>query len=133
MESIPENIFIKDLRKKYSIKNVKNNINPVIGEYDDPFNQCQGIVNLSISNGGNTIIYGNADSGKETLLSTIIYDVITAHYSEEAWIYILDFGSEALKIFKESPNVGDVVFVNEVEKINRFFDMLQRELIYKFK
>ena len=131
LESIPETIFLKDLKKKYRVTKGKNEIIPIIGEYDDPFNQRQGIVQINLSNGGNTIIFGNAESGKETLLSTMIYDLITTYDSEEVQLYLLDFGTEALKIYKESPHVGDVVFINDVEKINRFFEMIQKEIKHR--
>ena len=125
LENIPETIFIKDVRKKYQVKVKENIVNPIIGEYDDPYNQRQGVVELNLSILGNTIIYGNADSGKETLLSTMVYDLITTYTSEEMQLYLLDFGTEALKIYGNSPQVGDVVFINDKEKINRFFNMLQ--------
>lgn len=128
MDDIPENIYIDKIRKKYNVKNTKNNISPVIGEFDDPFNQRQGVLNLNLSNDGNTIIFGNADSGKETLLSTIVYDTITNYSPDEVQLYLFDFGSEALKIFKNSPHVGDVVFMNDAEKISRFFSMIQNEV-----
>ena len=127
LDEIPKNIYIDKLKKKYQVKNeYDGQICCVIGEYDDPYNQKQGIVKLDFTADGNTIIYGNAESGKETLLSTITYDLMQTYSSEDVWIYILDFGSEALKIFKESPHVGDVVFIGENEKIGRFFDMIQR-------
>lgn len=128
LENIPETIYINQIRKKYHVENTKNVVSPVIGEYDDPFNQRQGVVHLNLSNDGNTIIYGNADSGKETLLSTIVYDIITNYDTEEAQLYLFDFGSEALKIFKKSPHVGDVVFMNDTEKVSRFFEMIQKEI-----
>ena len=128
LDDIPENIYIDKIRKKYNVKNIKNNISPVIGEFDDPFNQRQGVLNLNLSNDGNTIIFGNADSGKETLLSTIVYDTITNYSPDEVQLYLFDFGSEALKIFKKSPHVGDVVFMNDTEKISRFFSMIQNEV-----
>lgn len=128
LENIPENIYLKDTKKKYNIKHKKNYITPVIGEYDDPYNQRQGIVELNLSDNGNTLIYGSADSGKETLLSTLIYDTMTTYNTKEVQMYLLDFGSEALKIFKDSPLVGDVVFMEDTEKIGRFFDMIQKEL-----
>ncbi len=126
LENIPETIYIKDIKEKYSIKPIKNNIDPVIGEYDDPYNQQQGIVSLKLSTEGNAIIFGNAESGKETLLSTMVYDTITTYSSDEAQLYLLDFGSEALKIFKGTPHIGDIVFINDAEKISRFFDMIQK-------
>ena len=124
LENIPETIMVQDLRKKYNIKNENNIIAPIIGEFDDPNNQRQNIKQLNLLQDGNTIIYGNADSGKETLLSTIVYDTIVNHSPDEVWIYLLDFGSEALKIYKGAPHVGDVVFINEDEKIGRFLDMI---------
>lgn len=128
LEDIPENIYVDSLKKKYHLKNQSEGINAIIGEYDDPYSQKQGIVDLNLSRDGNTIIYGNAESGKETLLSTIIFDLITSYSSSDLWLYILDFGSEALKVFKNSPHVGDVVFANESEKISRFFEMIQEEI-----
>ena len=128
LDSIPETIYIKDLREKYCVTEEENNIQPVIGEYDDPQTQSQGIVELDISNGGNTLIYGNADSGKETLLSTVVYDTITNYSSDDVWLYLLDFGSEALKIFKGCPHVGDITFIGDSEKIDRFFRMIQDEI-----
>ncbi len=128
MENIPEEIFIEDVKQKYNIKVEKNVINPVIGEYDDPFNQRQGIVQIDFSKQGNVVIYGNAESGRETLLSTMVYDLITTHTADEVELYILDFGSEALKIFKDAPVVGDVAFLSDNEKIGRLFEMIQKEI-----
>ena len=128
LENIPETIYIKDLKNKYKVKYEKNIIAPVIGEYDDPSNQYQGIVKLELSKDGNTIIYGSADSGKETLLNAVIYDTMTTYSPNEAQMYLMDFGSEALKIFKESPSVGDVILAGEDEKISRFFDMIEKEI-----
>jgi len=128
LDNIPELIFVEDVKQKYNFKNKENNINPIIGEYDDPNNQRQGIVGMNLSEQGNTIIYGNAESGKETLLSTMVYDLISSYTTEEVQLYLLDFGTEALKIYKKAPQVGDVVFANDTEKISRFFDMIQKEI-----
>lgn len=128
VESIPETIYAEDIKKKYKITDNKNQISPVIGEYDDPDNQRQGPVLLDISNGGNTAIFGSSDSGKETLLSTMCYEIMLKHSPDEAQLYIFDFGSEALKAFSKSPNVGDVVFSNDDEKVRRFFDFMQKEM-----
>lgn len=128
LDSIPETIYLEDIRNKYKIKDTKNIIAPIIGEYDDPFNQRQGAVSLNLSGEGNTIIFGNAESGKETLVNAVVFDTMTKHTADEAQFYLLDFGSEALKIFKNSPNVGDVVFADESEKMERLYGMLQKEL-----
>ena len=128
LENIPENIYIKDLKEKYKIKTILNEIAPVVGEYDDPENQSQGIVQINLTKNGNTLIFGSADSGKETLLSAIVYDTMTTYSPDEAQMYIIDFGSEALKIFKNSPNVGDVIFSSDDEKLDRFIKMIEKEI-----
>lgn len=128
LNTIPETIYLEDIRKKYNVKVNNNVIDPVIGEYDDPSKQLQNVMKLNLSNGGNAIIYGNAESGKETLISTMVYDIITNYTPDLVNMYILDFGSEALKIFKNAPHVGDVILANEKEKMARFFMMLQKEL-----
>ena len=129
LENVPETIFVDNLKKKYHIKTGKNEVNALIGEYDDPYNQRQGIVELDLLKGGNIVIFGNAESGKETLLSTMVYSLITTYTSEQVQLYLLDFGSETLKIFKNSPHVGDTIFVGEDEKLSRFFDMIQDEIL----
>ncbi len=138
LNKIPNNIYIKDLQNKYNYTVIKNEINPIIGEYDDPNNQRQGLLTLPLSKDGNTIIYGNAASGKEDLLSTIIYSTITTHSSNEVDFYILDFGTGLLNAFSKAPQVGDVVFPYEEEKVTNLFKMLnqmilaRKEILSKF-
>ena len=128
LENIPEIIMLGKTKEKYKIEKKENEVIPVIGEYDDPYNQRQGPVELDFKKQGNIIVYGNAESGKETLISTMVYDIITTYTVCEAQMYLLDFGSEALKIFKDAPHVGDVVLSTDAEKINRLFEMIQREM-----
>jgi len=128
LDRIPDKIFIEKLAKKYNYKAEFGIINPIIGEYDDPFNQSQGLLTLPISSEGNTIIYGSADSGKELLLTSLIYSTITNHSVDEVNFYILDFGTESLRIFSKAPQVGDVLFAENVEKVNNIFKMIQKEI-----
>ncbi len=125
IEDIPEKIYVKKVKDKYKFKKKSNSVIATIGEYDDPANQKQGIVNLDLVKGGNVIIYGNAESGKETLMSTIVYDLMTTYSSSNVWMYILDFGTESLKIFDGCPHVGEVICANDTEKLKRFFDRVK--------
>ena len=125
LDDIPENIYLSAIKEKYDVKTKDNDIVVTVGEYDDPANQSQGVVNLSLTRDGNLAVFGNAESGKESLISTIIYDLISSYTTEEVWTYILDFGTEALKIFKDAPQVGEVIFTKDAEKLNRFFKRLK--------
>ena len=118
---IPNTIYVGDLKNKYNYQPIKNNINPIIGEYDDPDNQRQNVLTLPISKEGNTIIFGSAGSGKELMLSSIVYSTIIMHDSKEVNFYILDFGAETLTMFKKAPHVGEVILSTEKEKINNLF------------
>ncbi len=124
LDRIPDVIYIDDLKEKYKYETIKNVINPVIGEYDDPENQVQGVLTLPLSDEGNTIIYGSAGSGKELMLSSIIYSTITTHDTKEVNFYIIDFGAETLTMFRQAPHVGEVILSNDLEKIENLFKMI---------
>lgn len=124
LDRIPDVIYIDELKRKYDYQIKKNIINPIIGEYDDPENQIQNILTLPLSEEGNTIIYGAAGSGKDLMLSSIVYSTITTHDTNEVNFYILDFGAETLTMFKQAPHVGEVILSNDNEKIENLFKMI---------
>ena len=128
LDKISEFIYVERLREKYGYQPQKFVINPIIGELDDPNNQRQDILTLPLSLDGNTIIYGAAGTGKELMLSTIIYSTIVDHTPDEVNFYILDFGAETLRAFANAPQVGDVVLSSEEEKIGNLFKLLLAEL-----
>ena len=126
LDKIPAEIFVTNLMRKYSFNSTPWNIEAVIGEYDDPNNQKQHLLTLDFNNGGNTLIYGS--SNKEIMLSSIIYSLIINHTSDEVNIYIIDFGSEMFGTFSSAPQVGDVVFINDAEKLHNLFGRISKEL-----
>lgn len=126
---IPGEIFINDLKTKYNYKRFPFSINPIIGEYDNPKSQFQGLLTLNISSNGNTLIYGMTGSGKENLLSTIVYSIITNHHPSEVNIYIIDMGAEILKMYDDMPHVGDVCLIDEEEKIRDLINLVSKEIV----
>ncbi len=128
LPDISENTYVNDLRNKYKLKTKTPAIETVIGEYDAPSEQKQDLVKIDITKKENVIVFGNEKSGKETLFSTMIYDLITNYSPKEVQMYIFDFGTEALKIFKGAPHIGDIVFMGDEEKIETFFQMIQRTI-----
>ncbi len=128
LDKIPEKIYIDALRSKYNFERTPFYIEPIIGEYDDPENQNQYALKVPLSKEGNAIIYGIAGSGKENFLTCLIYSCMTSYSAVEVNFYILDFGAETLRAFTDSPYVGNLVFVNEQEKLVNLFKMLNAEL-----
>lgn len=127
LDEIPEFVYVEDLKKKYNYKPVPYSITPVIGEYDLPSAQEQGLLNLNI-NKGNTVIYGKGGVGKENLLSTIIWSSCIEHTPQEVNYYVVDCGAESLKRFKSMPHVGDVATISEPEKVTNMMSMVEDEL-----
>ena len=126
LDKLQENIFVDDLKKKYNF--VKQNfiIQSVIGEYDNPKEQKQGLLTIDLNEKGNTVIYSMNE--KTSIVNSIIYSMITTYATEEVNIYIMDFDSETLRNYKDSPQVGDVVFANENEKIIKLLGILNTEI-----
>ena len=128
LSRIPNEIFVGDLIKKYSYTKENFVLNPVIGEYDVPEMQEQRLLTVPFTREGNLLIYGAPGSGKENFITTMIFSSMIAYSPMEVNYYILDFGSESLKCFDNSPYVGGVVFINDPEKIDNLFKMIDREM-----
>lgn len=128
LDPIPALILLDQIKEKYHTTTERFNLNPVIGEYDDPAHQQQCVLRLPLSKEGNTVIYGVAGSGKTTFLNSMIYSLIHEHTPEEVNLYVLDFASETLRAFAKAPHVGDVILSYEAEKVSNLFKMLQTEI-----
>ena len=126
LDKIDSEIYVTNLMKKYNFQAQPWDLKTVIGEYDDPANQRQDLLVLDFNEGGNTLIYGS--SGKEIMIATIVYSLIISHSADEVNIYIIDFGSEMFGTFVSAPQIGDVVYVNESEKLVNLFNVITREL-----
>ena len=128
LDKIPNEIFLEDIKKKYKFQTKPGVLEAVVGEYDDPPKQSQGIVTVDFTNNGNLAVYGLPTTGKENLLSTIIYSLATDYDTDELNLYIMDFGAETLRIFNRFPQVGDIVYIEDKEKIVKLFKKIDNEI-----
>lgn len=128
LDKIPDKIYIDMLKSKYNFKRDPFYINPIIGEYDDPSSQNQYALTVPISKLGNAIIYGITGSGKESFITSFIYSCMTSYAPEEINFYVVDFGAETLRVYASSPYVGDIVFLDEEDKLKNLFKMLYQEV-----
>ena len=122
-------ILLDELHKKYPQNKAHLfTLNPLIGEIDDPARQRRLPLTVPLSDEGNTVIYGAAGGGKATFITTMIYDLLCTHTTETLNMYLLDFGAETLRAFKNAPQVGDVVFSDDSEKTINLLKMLRKEV-----
>ena len=128
LDKIPEKIYIDNLISKYSFTHEPYVLNPIIGEYDDPSTQNQYVLTVPFTKLGNSIIYGIAGSGKENFLTSLIYSCMVSYKVEEVNFYAIDFGAETLRVFENSPYVGDVIYLDDSDKLKNLFKMIYQEI-----
>ncbi len=133
LDPIPANIYVDELVEKYGARNGGFELNPVVGELDDPAHQSQGILRVPISEEGNVIVYGSAGNGKAMFVEAMIFSLMREHTPDEVNIYIMDFGSETFTAFAESPFVGDVMLSYETEKVLNFIKFLKEKIAQRKK
>ena len=119
-------IYLNEVKQRYEHKPVKFDLTTAIGEYDNPALQEQNILKVNLNE--NIAIYGDIGSGKENLVSTIIWSSITEHSPQEVNYYIFDFGAETLRMFNKFPHVGEVVFQDDVNRVAGVLDMILEEI-----
>mgnify|MGYP005762473009 CR=1 FL=1 len=133
LPQIPAVIYLEDLKNKYGWKADALEIAPIIGEYDDPARQSQGILSIPLTKEGNALIYGIAGSGKTTLLNTLMVGLLSEYSARKLHIYVVDMGEENLQVFAGAPQVGDVLLSSDVEKIQTLFKMIRDEIARRKK
>ena len=128
LNALPPVIYLDGLKEKYGFKKIDCDINPVIGEYDAPDFQKQGLLTIPITKGGNWIFYGMADSGKEEAINSLVYSMISTYSVFELNLYLLDFGAETLKLYRKAPQVGDVILQNDQDKVTNLWRMISDKI-----
>lgn len=126
LPNIPAKIMLSEIKKKYNHKPLAFSLQTIIGEYDNPALQKQDVLKIDLSE--NTVIYGEGGSGKENLLSTIIWSNITEHTPQEVNYYIIDFGAETLRMFAKFPHVGEIAYQDSVDVVAGILDMVNDEI-----
>lgn len=131
LENIQEIVTIYQLVTKYNVSIIPYEVKAIIGEYDAPEKQEQGLLSYNMKEEGNTIIYSTDTSDSEMLVNTIILSTTMLHKVEEINYYILDYGSQFLRRFSRLPHIGGIVFPGEEEKYHNLFKMIREEIDYR--
>ena len=127
LDNVPNVVLVDDIEKKYNITHNPYEVVATIGEYDAPEVQKQGVLSYKLLEEGNCIVYGSEGTEREDLISSLLYSISKYHTSEEIQYYILDYGSEALRMFMNMPQCGGMVFNGEDDKYSSFFKMINKK------
>ncbi|HEY7417721.1 MAG TPA: type VII secretion protein EccCb, partial [Ktedonobacteraceae bacterium] len=101
-----------------------------IGMLDRPTEQVQEPVLLDFSGvGGHLAVVGVPQSGKSTLLRSIVTSFIVTHTPREVQLYGIDFGGGLLRVFDTAPHVGAICSKPERDKIRRVIRRMRQVLV----
>lgn len=128
LDNISSVISIDYLENKYNFSASSYDVKAVLGEYDAPEKQEQGLVLYDYLKDGNTIIYGIDGLEREKLLDTMICSTVKNHSVDEVNYYIIDYGSESFVKYDKLAHVGGIVVASEEEEYNNLLKFLKAEL-----
>ncbi|WP_189933153.1 type VII secretion protein EccCa [Streptomyces sulfonofaciens] len=91
-----------------------------VGLVDKPFEQRREPLVVDLSGGGGHLgVAGGSQSGKSTVLRTLITSLALTHTPREVQFYCLDFGGGTLAALAGLPHVGGVAARLDSERISR--------------
>jgi S-DNA-T family DNA segregation ATPase FtsK/SpoIIIE len=97
-----------------------------IGIGDDPGRQRQGLWALDLTEaGGHLAVIGGPQSGKTTLLRTLVTSVALTHTPNQVTVYGIDLVGSGLNALAGFPHVGGVAGRSDRERIRRTVEELR--------
>ena len=127
LDNIPDEITIEETINKYNY-DYSGTMNFIIGEYDAPEEQNQGLLIHNVLENGNTKIIGTESDENELFLKNMLYQLVKRYTSKILNFYVIDYGGQALRTFDKAPHCGGYVIQGEDEKYNNLIKLLKEEL-----
>ncbi|MFC4913028.1 type VII secretion protein EccCa [Actinomadura gamaensis] len=95
-------------------------MNVPVGLLDDPRRQRQYRWDLDLTvSGGHIAVIGGPQTGKTTLLRTLVLSLALTHTPEQVSVYALDLVGGGLHALASLPNVGGVAGRTDTERVRR--------------
>lgn len=142
MPVLPEELYLADLKgyrqnsfdgEAWPAQEGGWKLDAYMGLIDDPVNQAQMPLVLSLSEGGHHAVCGTVVTGKSTFLQTLVYSMSHSYSPDWVNFYLLDFSSHALGAFEELPHVGGIIYENDMDKLAKFFNMMDEIVLERKK
>ncbi|MFV2198170.1 type VII secretion protein EccCa [Nocardiopsis sp. LOL_012] len=103
-----------------------------VGLLDDATKQWQGVWELDLTaSGGHVAVIGGPQSGKTTLLRTLVLSLALTHTPRQVAVYGLDLVGGGLQSLAGLPHVGGVAVRTDSERIRRTVEELRGMLDHR--
>ncbi|HZV51771.1 MAG TPA: type VII secretion protein EccCb [Candidatus Dormibacteraeota bacterium] len=103
-----------------------------IGMVDRPTEQAKDVLTLDFAGGmGHLAVVGAPQTGKSTLLRTLVCALALTHTPAEVQCYAIDFGGGGLQVLQELPHVGTVCGRFDHERSRRVVSELRTLLDHR--
>ncbi len=91
-----------------------------VGVVDRPYEQKRDVFWAELAGaGGNVIIVGSPQSGKSTMLRSLLCSLALTHTPRQVQFFCLDFGGGTLTTLRDLPHVSGVATRREAEAVRR--------------
>lgn len=110
----------------------KGTLRVPLGLLDDPAKQWQGrwYLDLTVA-GGHAAVIGGPQSGKTTLLRTLVLSLALTHTPQEVGVYGLDLVGGGLQVVADLPHVGGVAGRADRERAGRTVEEVRNMLTHR--
>lgn len=96
----------------------------VIGRIDNPKEQKQETLVIKLNDYKNTLIIGEAGSGKTNFIQTILYSVSISFLPDDVHYYVIETNGNSLSIFSKLPHCGGVVNIDDENEFSKLLNLL---------
>lgn len=123
-------LWVPSLKKRYDLRDFQgaagdgSALKVQCGMIDNPKEQAQYPLEIDLMSCGNILIAGAVGSGKTTMLQGLLIQLTKLHGPDEVNMYILDYSSRLLGVFRDLPHCGAVLTDDDDEYVNAFFDLV---------
>lgn len=115
-DRLPGQITLEQLRTRTE-PHQPGELRPAVAMLDDPHAQVQRPLYLPLDTDGHAAIYGAPGTGKTVFLQTVAVSLCTEYSPDEVNLYVMDFGSWTMGMFRGFPHVAAVANDNDEEQI----------------
>ncbi len=123
-EPLSERIDLDVLVPKDGMAPANSPIEVPLGLLDDPMNQRQFPFVLPIQHGHNTLIAGEPDSGKTTLVQSMLLGLARRYSPDRVNFYVLDYSGGALMPLAHLPHCGALLTEDDEDSLESLFELI---------